>query len=225
MGKVGTGEGSGCGITIYTADVMGNACVDGGATVTGDCIRTEGTSVNVTSEIQDCEDGSYYLQWHSNVSGTFQVAVKIAEQHVVGSPTQIKLLSTNPLLSNCEVTGDGLNNSIAGTPSRFTIRFFDQFGNAANPDHGFKLGLALLKAGEKNKEARMHEDFGMECVDMERGEYLVTYRANKVCAARSPTLCTCTSPCTLPLVFCLIASNMRLMAFLSPPHAVAGWCI
>ena len=45
--------------------------------------------------------------------------------------------------------------------------------------YDFKLGLALLKSGEKNKEAKEHDDFSMRCVDPARGEYEVAYTPKK----------------------------------------------
>ena len=174
LGIVGKSEDTGCGVTIVTADVTGNACVKGGARVTGEC-----SSSGVESSVEDRGDGSYRLIWHSQLSGTFSVAIKIDEVHVVGSPTQIKLISTHPELSRSEVSGEGLNLCVAGQPATFNIQFLDEFGNAANPKETFELGLALLKNGDKNKEAKMHEEFSMQVVDREKGLYLVEYTARQ----------------------------------------------
>ena len=177
VGTVGMDTDSGCGLLITTADVMGNACVNGGATVTGDSIGTKESEVQ--SVIEDNGDGSYYLKWNSQRSGTFQVAIKIDNTHVVGSPTTIKLISTNPELDKSELSGDGLNQAVAGKPAQFQIKFQDAFGNSAAPKDTFKLGMALLKSGEKNKEAKMHEDFTMTEVDPLQGLYMCTYKAEK----------------------------------------------
>ena len=176
VGTVGMDSGSGCGVRITTADVMNNACVNGGSKVTGDCF---GTQIEVRSQVEDNGDGSYYLKWNSQRSGTFQVAIKIDDVHVDGSPTTIKLLSTHPELNRSELSGQGLNHAVAGQPAQFHIKFFDTFGNSAAPKDSFTLGLALLKSGEKNKEAKMHDDFSMEQIDQENGLYLCSYTAKK----------------------------------------------
>jgi len=179
IGTVGMDPSSGCGVLITTADVMGNACVNGGATVTGNCFGSEVKGTDVKSEVVDRGDGSYYLKWNSQLSGNFNVAIKIDDQHVVGSPTNIKLYSTHPELNKSELSGEGLNAAIAGKPSRFHITFCDQFGNSAVPKDSFKLGLALLKAGEKNKEAKMHDDFNMQLVNRDKGLFVCDYTAKK----------------------------------------------
>lgn len=176
VGTVGMEATAGCGILITTADVMGNACVNGGAKVTGDSF---GSHVEVISNIEDRGDGSYYLKWNSQKSGTFQVAVKIDDAHVVGSPTSIKLISTLPELNKSELLGDGLSQAIAGKPSQFNIKFSDTFGNSAIPKDSFKVCIALLKTGEKNKEAKIHEKFDMVEIDQENGLYECSYTAEK----------------------------------------------
>ena len=64
----------GYGITITTADIMGKACIYGGAEVTGQCVNS---NEKVVSNVTDNGDGSYYLHWNSNHSGTISVAIKI----------------------------------------------------------------------------------------------------------------------------------------------------
>jgi len=173
-GTVGMGSEMGCGVTISTADIMGNACIYGGAEVTGECVGSN----DVTSSIVDNGDGTYYLHWNSERSGKFNVAIKIFGNHIVGSPTSIKLTSTTPDLSKTEVFGKGLTSAVAGIPSRFRLKFFDQYTNAALPGTTSKFGLALLKSGEKNKEAKVHEHT-MVCVNEDAGEYEITFTANK----------------------------------------------
>ena len=154
---------------------MGNACIYGGADVTGECISNSAT---VETAVKDNGDGSYYLHWNSNRSGTFNVAIKIYREHIVGSPTSFKLTSTTPDLSKSEVYGKGLNVAVAGIPNSFRIKFFDQHSNAALPASTSNFGLALLKSGEKNKEAKAH-DHTMSCVNPDDGEYEVLFTATK----------------------------------------------
>ena len=177
-GTVGMGGEDGCGIVITTADVMGNACIHGGATVTCDAFGTP-KGVEVVSKVDDVGDGSYRLNWNCMMSGTFQVAIKIHGEHVVGSPTLIKLISTQPELSRSELVGTGLGSAIAGQPAAFDITFYDQYGNAATPDESFKLGLALLKSGDKDKAPKPHDDFSMRCKDPEEGLFEVSFTATK----------------------------------------------
>lgn len=177
-GTVGMTPETGCGVTVHTADIMGNQCIAGGADVKGDCFEVRGKEGLVTSTVKDNGDGSYYLHWNSNQSGVFNVGIKIFNEHIVGSPTQIKLKSTTPDLSKSELSGEGLHHAIAGKDSKFYIKFYDQYGNAALPGETSQFGLALLKAGEKNKEAKVHEHT-MMCIDEDNGRYEITFTATK----------------------------------------------
>ena len=87
----------------------------------------------------------------------------------------MKLTSTTPDLNKSEISGKGLHTAIAGIPSKFQLKFFDQYSNAAVPGSTSKFGLALLKSGEKNKEAKVHEHT-MLCVNEDEGEYEVSPR-------------------------------------------------
>ncbi len=181
QGTVGMAPEMGCGITITTADIMGNMCIAGGADVKGDCVDMKGRDLSalVNSTVRDNGDGSYYLHWNSNQSGLFTVGIKIFGDHIIGSPTQIKLKSTTPDLARSELSGAGLHHAIAGIDAKFHIRFYDQYGNTALPDGARnKFGLALLKAGEKNKEAKVHEH-SMVCINEDEGLYEVTFTATK----------------------------------------------
>ena len=174
-GTVGMGAEMGCGLTLYTADIMGNACIEGGADVTGECV---GSSAHVETTVVDNGDGTYSIHWNSNMSGTFSAAIKIFDQHVVGSPATFKLKSTTPDFSKSELSGSGLSSAVAGIPNHFRVKFFDQFTNSALPGSMSNFGLALLKSGEKNKEAKVHEHT-IQLVDEETGEYEFTYTAAK----------------------------------------------
>ena len=181
FGTVGTNDGTGCGLVIKTADVTGNACIEGGARVTSVCTDARGRELEdvVISSVEDKEDGSYAIIWKSQQSGTFNISIQIDDKHVCGSPTQIKFISTQPDLSKCEIEGDGLYAAVAGQPACFTVKFFDEFGNPASPDTSFMLGLAIVKSGEKTKmqDIKRHDDYEMIEMDGDQGLYQIKYTA------------------------------------------------
>ena len=63
-----------------------------------------------------------------------------------------------------ELSGDGLHAGVAGIPSKFALKFFDQHDNPAMPKESFKVGMALLAPGTAWKEVAPH-DFTIKCVD------------------------------------------------------------
>ena len=147
-GFVGDAEGAGCGMTVEAFDLMGNACVEGGAQVTAEIIPKKGEETiakRVRVNVHDNNDGTYALHWGSERSGTYTAAIKIFGAPVVGSPATIKLNSISPLLAKTELSGEGLNKCVSGTPSSFQLKFYDEHDNPALPTDGFKMGLALIQ--------------------------------------------------------------------------------
>lgn len=174
-GKVGTDGTSGCGVTIKTFDLMGNACVAGGALVTGNPVdKSVAEQHMVTVTVTDNEDGTYRLHWRSNMSGTYAVAIRIANDHVAGSPCNIRFHSVAPLKEKTVVSGDGLASGTAGLPSRFRLSFFDMYDNQAVPGPDDKLGLALLQ-GKTYKDVSESHEYTMAPVDAEGCEQEVTF--------------------------------------------------
>ena len=173
IGPVGTDADAGCGTTFQTFDLMGNACIAGGAMVTAAVVdKTAAEAVKVT--VRDNEDGSYYLHWRATVSGTYSVAIKLFNEHVVGSPTSITLTSVAPLLSKTELYGEGLTQGAAGALSRFRLKFFDIFDNQTAPGPDLKLGLALLQ-GKTYKDVGESQDFTMAPVSADGCEHEVVF--------------------------------------------------
>lgn len=131
-------------MTVTTHDLMGNLCIEGGAEVTGE-LQGKHASKKVKVNVTDNADGTYYLHWRSDVSGTYTAAIRIYNEHVLGSPATIQLTAIAPQLSKTELAGSGLTACVAGTVSTFTLKFYDQFDNPAQPLPSFCLGLALLQ--------------------------------------------------------------------------------
>lgn len=138
-GHVGDGAEAGCGMSVTTHDLMGNLCIAGGAEVTGELVVKAGSkgqaaaAAKVAVSVNDNQDGTYYLHWRSEVSGTYTAAIKIGGVPVLGSPATIQLVSVTPQLSKTELTGDGLTSCVAGDASKFKLRFFDMYDNPAQP--------------------------------------------------------------------------------------------
>ena len=178
LGGVGMAAGFGCGITIRTADIMGNKCISGGAIVTGDCFNADGSRCElVQTTVRDNDDGTYYLHWNSIQAGTYNAAIKIYGEQVLGTYQQITLKSTTPDMLKSQISGVGLSRATAGADTKFQISFFDQYGNSALLDgKQNKIGMALLKAGEKIKDEKskpyVHT---MACINEEAGLYEFTF--------------------------------------------------
>ena len=83
VGPVGTTAENGCGITFQTYDLMGNKCIQGGASVTGNLLDAKGHEKAVDKQqqmqvnVRDNTDGSYSLHWRSEMSGMYSVAIKV----------------------------------------------------------------------------------------------------------------------------------------------------
>ena len=147
--------GGQCSYTISTGDQTGNACVEGGGSVT--CPVDAKHSSTLQAECKDNGDGTYTLTWHSVRTGTFEVSVKIDSSHVVNSPTRIRLRSTRQDISKCELIGDGLSYAIKEEESRFRIQFRDAYLNYTEQSDAFKrsfrAGMALASSDGKTESA------------------------------------------------------------------------
>jgi hypothetical protein len=170
-GTVGLADSEGCRLVLATSDVMGNVCTSGGAPVEVAC-----DSEKVESQCTDQNDGTYLLQWRSKSSGTFMVKVCIDKTQVQGSPMKVKLTSTSPDLSKCELGGHGLKHAVAGQPSSIWIRFVDVFGNRASPGSEFKVGLGMAHDRKKLQDIKPHEYEGKWGAE-DSGEFNVTWIA------------------------------------------------
>jgi len=176
VGFVGSDNEAGCGVTIHTYDLMGNACIAGGAVISGNPVDKAALEKRiVAATVKDNEDGSYYLHWKSSVCGTYLIAIKIANEHVNGSPTTVKFTSIAPQHSKTEVHGDGLTVGTAGTPSSFRVKFFDEFDNRATPGPNHKLGVALLQGKTYKDVQGTGLEYTMVPVDEDKCEHELTY--------------------------------------------------
>lgn len=172
------GEDFSCSCVLVAADRMGNRrgspwclpciflahqpglghwcrrCVEGSADV-----KVGINSTEVACASTDNGDGSYTLEWQSKISGTFKTWCTIGGAHVVGSPTQIIMLSGAPDVPKCDVHGAGLRTAIAGLMSVVEITCKDRFSNQLNADSmkgtPMRFGLALVPiTGGDNRSQR-----------------------------------------------------------------------
>lgn len=128
--------GTKCVVIVSTADCMGNPRHIGGDL---DNFILESNSNLCKCVIEDLGDGSYKLSWTSDVPGKYKVHVKINQEDIVNSPTQITFQSTIPVLENSEIIfPDHEIPHVAKQPSRIQIRLVDQFENAALPTDVYK---------------------------------------------------------------------------------------
>ena len=140
------------GIVLTTNDKMGNLCTAGGANVqiapklfqSGGGAATAATALE--TNCVDNDDGTYSLQWRSEVSGTYALHVAIDGAHVVGSPATLVMLSSSPEVASCEVSGAGLSRAIAGKSAVVRVRLRDRYGNKALPSEDMSFGMAMLPA-------------------------------------------------------------------------------
>ena len=139
-------------VVIATSDRMGNRCVVGGAP-----LRVETKSKDLRTSQIDQGDGTYALQWLGEVSGKYEINVTIDNVNVTGSPCALMLLSATPEVAKCEVSGDGLNDAVAGEKVQVMVRCKDRFSNPTTPGTAMSFGLAVAPPGEmamREKEAK-----------------------------------------------------------------------
>ena len=174
-GPVGLGDEDGCSCIVAAFDKMGNACVAGGANV-----KSMSPDADIESRVKDNGDGSYTVEWRSKNSGVFEVHVAIDKLSILGSPLQIRLVSTVPDLSKTSVSGSGIEMQTAGEPVQIHLSFVDEFSNTAVPSISYTFGLALLpeKSPEKLSTAIPYEFEGQWSADGS-GDYTITYTASK----------------------------------------------
>ena len=186
-GAVGLTPEDGCKLVLQTVDVMGNVCSRGGAAVSTTC-ETD----SVVADATDLNNGSYQLQWRSKLSGTFTCKVMIDKTQVKGSPIKIKLTSTIPDLSKCEIKGEGLKHAVAGEPASVRIYFVDSYGNCASPGPECMVGLGLTHDKKKLADVTSH-DFDGGWGDEDSGEYLLSFIAHETGAFELHIWCDPTS--------------------------------
>lgn len=177
--KVVHGEVSGrCSLVITTGDRMGNDCIIGGGAVTCPCPH-EG----IVAQCVDRGDGSYEITWTSTRTGSFDVAVKVDDVHVVNSPMPIRLKSTIPDYAKTIVEGGGLKTAVKGVHSSFRLKFRDCFGNSTTQTQefrdAFEAGMALTAQGITHISAKSRHAFEGLWIDDDDGrgyaEYQLSY--------------------------------------------------
>ena len=119
----GTSEVS-CSMVVSLSDRMGNDCLAGGANIavsttlmgrSKDQLREAAPKDQVRTSCSDNNDGSYKLQWQSEVAGTYSVSVTIGNVHLVGSPMELQLIAGPPDVDKMMVSGDGLTSAQVST--------------------------------------------------------------------------------------------------------------
>ena len=139
------GSEGGCELLLQACDKMGNKCTLGGANVS--CFSSN-KEKPVETDVVDNDDGTYLLRMRSKFSGSFDTYVTIDGLDVLGSPAPMRLLSDNPDLTQTELEGVGLKKATAGKSTTFTLRFKDQYGNAADPGNHMVFEMCLLRQAE-----------------------------------------------------------------------------
>ena len=156
--------GGQCSHTISTGDKMGNPCFVGGGNVS---CSTDNSDIRAEC-IDNC-DGSYVITWTSTKTGTFDVPIKIDNRHVVNSPIKLKLISTAPELSSCELMAEGLSHVVKGKTCSFRVRFFDSYGNLTiqtrSFKHAFDISVSLNAPGVEKRVMRKDEGLQTEWVE------------------------------------------------------------
>ena len=174
------GMTAGCGVTVSTYDLMGNRSICGGAVVTGEAVLDKLKDArDLKCEVTDNGDGTYYLQWRSNASGSYQVAIKVNHDRVADTLTTIWLTSVTPLLSKTTIIGECIKRkaTVAGQLSRFCLTFADMYDNPAAPGSRFKFGLALIH-GRSFKDVESYP-FTMACIDEQACTYEFTFACQR----------------------------------------------
>ena len=77
--------------------------------------------------ITDEGDGSYTVSYLATVSGTYSLSISCNSTPIPGSPFSISVEPSAAHAPACLADGPGLTHSIAGEPSCFYVRAYDEF--------------------------------------------------------------------------------------------------
>lgn len=147
------------GLVFSTADVLGNTCIKGGASVTmrlaagGGKAQHAADASAVKSKVEDCGNGSYELLWSCQRAGIFSIEVLISGLHVLGSPMQLEVHPAAPEIELFAVSGVGMVTAVAGEEATIRIQVADRFENIITPTgtFPFTFGLLLLPHKEQHQ--------------------------------------------------------------------------
>ena len=173
------------GTILRTADMLGNTCIQGGANITltlskrfmlqahGGAPQEEETrrkdalagGAPVLCRVTDNQDGSYALDWKSQLAGSFPLDVMVDGSHVSGSPITVNVRAAKPDVNRFVASGAGLSKAVAGVEAPIRIRVADRFDNSAEvgPNAGtttFGLYLTSLAGGGGGAGSKKHAKDG-----------------------------------------------------------------
>ena len=166
------------GLIFTTADMLGNACIKGGADVVmklsdkGSKLAADAKASSeaeggpLQCKVTDKEDGTYELLWKSHLCGTYSIDVLISNAHVAGSPFEVSVTSAKPAVERMVVSGLGVSRAVAGDHAQVNICILDRFDNIFNVRQSaftYSFGLILAQredlmaaktANKKNKDSK-----------------------------------------------------------------------
>lgn len=108
VGKATRAGGVSCSLVVVLCDRMGNRCTTGGAVLHSVCFAANGKADNrdreggarVHTNCVDLHDGSYRLEWQSQVAGLYTASVTIGNVHLLGSPAPLTLMVLSQVVPN-----------------------------------------------------------------------------------------------------------------------------
>ena len=157
-------EGWQQGLRLRLSDQLGNACIEGGASVSVGLHKVwlnahpEMDQVHVENQpvqwrVLDQSDGTYKLDYCCCKLGAFPVEVTVDGEPVCGSPIVLIMRAAQPELSRFVLSGAGLKMATAGELATVSIKVHDRFGNVADPGEAPSFGLALVSV-DRTMDAR-----------------------------------------------------------------------
>ena len=70
---------------------------------------------------------SWQIVYEPQIAGEYMLAVTLRTEPVLGSPATIRLSAVTPMLIKTALSGTGLSQCVAGTPSTFSLTFYDEY--------------------------------------------------------------------------------------------------
>lgn len=135
-------------ITITTKDKDGDLCKMGSALVTADISSPDGSRCE--GEILDNKNGTYDLVFTATKEGTYNLSLRLYDQHIKGSPFKIKAIKSVDVSPTSDGTKKRLKSPSSGHVKQKAIKrpasMFSTGRRKENPiedDLIFRVGMRL----------------------------------------------------------------------------------
>jgi len=114
-------------IGVIVKDRFDNQVTKGGDNINANMISADGTEIAVA--VKDNQDGTYTLTYDPKTTGEYTLTIKLADDNIKDAPFQVVVAPAELSADNCEISGDGTKQVVAGETGAFHVQAKDKFGN------------------------------------------------------------------------------------------------